>query len=217
MNISMKKDDLFDGIFTIDPNNSADKFLLALLTLLKVKSYNAITISELCAQANLSRKTFYKNFSSKEALLDYLYEDFVLAFHSYKFTPPNEITNEMEIDNLRYFTFWYHMREWVHVLVKNDLWFYINRITPYSDGLATPRNWGKYLTANSTAKEMLFEFFHTGRLQLVQWWCLHDFSMSPFEVASLVSFVVSGRLTEIKKLKNGAELSAPFRVQLTLL
>src|SRR5512146_975070 len=41
----------------------------ALLSLMKEKNYNAITVEEITAHANLGRTTFYLHYQDKEALL----------------------------------------------------------------------------------------------------------------------------------------------------
>ena len=41
----------------------------ALLSLMKEKDYNAITVEEITARANLGRTTFYLHYKDKEALL----------------------------------------------------------------------------------------------------------------------------------------------------
>ena len=43
----------------------------ALFTLMSIKPYNSITISELTKKADLSRRTFYRNFDSKDDVLQY--------------------------------------------------------------------------------------------------------------------------------------------------
>ena len=74
----------FHETLTVDQNNSSDQFLIALLNLMKEKSFFDISISELCHTAGLSRTTFYKFFQDKDALLDYLAEDLSLGFVAYK-------------------------------------------------------------------------------------------------------------------------------------
>ncbi|MFT8878555.1 MAG: TetR/AcrR family transcriptional regulator [Oenococcus sp.] len=43
----------------------------AFISLLQEKDYEVITISEIADRAQLSRRTFYRSFKSKEALVDY--------------------------------------------------------------------------------------------------------------------------------------------------
>jgi AcrR family transcriptional regulator len=50
---------------------SLDKTATALFALLREKNYSDITISEVCAQAGLTRKTFYRDFDSLDDVIDF--------------------------------------------------------------------------------------------------------------------------------------------------
>jgi len=50
---------------------SLDKTAAALFTLLREKDYGEITISEVCAKAGLTRKTFYRDFDSLDDVVDF--------------------------------------------------------------------------------------------------------------------------------------------------
>ena len=44
----------------------------ALLKLMKTKPYEEITVQEISDEADLVRRTFYRNFTSKNAILSYI-------------------------------------------------------------------------------------------------------------------------------------------------
>ena len=50
---------------------SKEALTTALLQLIKTKPYNEITITELTKTANVGRRTFYRNFESKDNILSY--------------------------------------------------------------------------------------------------------------------------------------------------
>ncbi len=56
-----------------------DKIKDALKSLLKEKSFKNVTITELVKKAGVSRTAFYRNYESKEAILDEILEVFVSA------------------------------------------------------------------------------------------------------------------------------------------
>ena len=64
--------------------HTAVKFDRALLTLLEKKSFDYITVSELCAEAGVNRSTFYLHYDNTCDLLQettaYLMEDFMSVF-----------------------------------------------------------------------------------------------------------------------------------------
>ena len=52
----------------------------ALAALLKRKPYSAITITELCREAAVGRKTFYRNFDAKEDVIDLILGELLEAY-----------------------------------------------------------------------------------------------------------------------------------------
>ena len=64
--------------------NTATKMDLALISLLKKKSFDYITVSEICETAGVNRSTFYLHYETVGDLLDetakYLLNDFFRIF-----------------------------------------------------------------------------------------------------------------------------------------
>ena len=52
----------------------------ALMALLRRKPYAAITVSELCQEAAIGRKTFYRNFDTKEDVIDLILGDLLETY-----------------------------------------------------------------------------------------------------------------------------------------
>ena len=169
----------------VDDKNTCDCFLAALLTLLKKKSYKDVSITELCTQANFSRKTFYDHFSTKDDLLDYLADDLALG---YRYT-------DNQSGTLHYFEFWYALKDWVSVLIENNLWDYvISQSTKQLLPLLREHEWDTMLGDYVNMKDMCIEFISAGQLRLVYLWYLEGFKKSPQELANLVNHIISGGL-----------------------
>ena len=189
----------FEEAFHVDHKNSSDVFLLALLELMQEKAYADISISELCRKAALSRNTFYKFFHDKDALLDYLKEDIALGFVEYKKTIVKEKLGSQMEAFVHYFAFWYQLRAWVDVLVKNDLFEKIAMPEERELSLLSPRNWDTYLIDTPHTMEMMQTFLAAGCVQLVKWWSNNGYEKTPAEMAELVVYTLSGRALNTKK------------------
>lgn len=74
----------------------------ALLQLLQTKQYADITIKDITDKAGVSRLTFYRNFESKDAILQTYYET---GFQKYLDTIDEDKTN-LEYALTQYYTFW---------------------------------------------------------------------------------------------------------------
>lgn len=78
---------------------SMDKIVSALFELLKTKPYDRITVSEICAQARIARKTFYRNFESKDAVVEQKMDRIFMDFSGkYDFT---------NVDARSMYVYWY--------------------------------------------------------------------------------------------------------------
>lgn len=90
----------------------------AFLALLENNSFSEITISEICIQADLSRRTFYRHFKSKEELLCYQIE--LLCFKYNDFFK-NEIDRRLPNVTRIFFGFWQEHKDFLLMLKKNHL------------------------------------------------------------------------------------------------
>ncbi len=91
----------------------------ALMELMKEKPYNKISITEICNKANLVRETFYRNFSSKDAVVKYcLEEKFDEFLDNIKIDKSNLTLYDMGIN---YFSYWKEEKEFLKILIENKL------------------------------------------------------------------------------------------------
>ncbi len=94
----------------------------ALFDLMKEKPYSIITVKEISDKAQLSRRTFYRNFKVKEDLLskytNYLFEDYIESI--------KEITDfSFNSTLINYFEFWNKHIDELELLKQNHLFFFI--------------------------------------------------------------------------------------------
>ena len=99
--------------------SSADRqrqFEAALLELMEHKNYSQISVQEICDRVGLSRKSFYRYFSSKEMCLTALVDHAILGYRTEPL-PDRELTDSLT----HYFCYWYHRRPLLEVLVREHL------------------------------------------------------------------------------------------------
>lgn len=87
----------------------------ALIRLMRKKHFSRITVTEICKEADIGRKTFYRNFEMKEDVIDFQLD----ALYEGYFT---EISRK-ELENcLHYhFSFLKSNMEYLTILYRNDL------------------------------------------------------------------------------------------------
>lgn len=94
----------------------------ALFNLMKEKSYTSISVKEIADKAQLSRRTFYRNFNVKEDLLSeyagYLFKDYADCINKFDSITIKEVL-------ITYFEFWNTHIDELKILNENHLFYSI--------------------------------------------------------------------------------------------
>lgn len=98
----------------------------ALLSVMKQYDYKEITVTQITQEAQLSRKTFYRLFSDKDAILTLCFENlFRQGFAKIKLYNIQHYWDVVQI----YFDFWEEQKELLFLFQKNNL---LHRLFEYS-------------------------------------------------------------------------------------
>lgn len=103
-------------------NRSQKAFINALLGLMKEKQYRDITVSELAETAGYDRRTYYRNFRNKDDIL-YLYCAVLLSDMTGIMMKKGSYTPESGF--LSYFEFWDKHRDFLMLLEKHGLLYFL--------------------------------------------------------------------------------------------
>ncbi|MDR3318793.1 MAG: TetR/AcrR family transcriptional regulator [Clostridiales bacterium] len=162
----------------------------ALARLLKEKHYAQITVTDICRKADIVRKTFYRNFSVKEDVINYILDN---RFSHFSLV----LDNEPKIDALRIFCDLYNMlleyKEFLVLFHNNGLFHIAARriaelmrdesIFTKTDRTKLNPKYYKYLTAQIVAT----------MVSIVETWIDDNFSDTPEEIARLTDDIMYGR------------------------
>lgn len=90
----------------------------ALFELMQSHDYSTITISQICRKSDLSRKTFYRHFTSKD---DILAKKFLLLLEEFlSMLPCSEPISFLDMSSA-YFEFWHKNKELLKLLKESQL------------------------------------------------------------------------------------------------
>ena len=92
-----------------------------LLAAMKTKRYEEITISDLCTQMGIPRKSFYRYFSSKDGALHALIDHTLLDFEQYTSLRPGLSQISADQDLRQFFEFWQRHRQLLDALERSGL------------------------------------------------------------------------------------------------
>ncbi|MFA6620488.1 MAG: TetR/AcrR family transcriptional regulator [Bacilli bacterium] len=95
---------------------SLDKTAAALFTLLREKDYGEITISEVCAKAGLTRKTFYRDFNSLDDVVDFA------VYARIKEYTPDSTPSSFQESAYRFFVFCAQRKEILSLFEKRGIY-----------------------------------------------------------------------------------------------
>lgn len=159
----------------------------SLKSLMETRPYKDITISEISDRAGLVRRTFYRNFDSKEDVLlayfDTLAQEFVARL--------NEIPVLTTSAALRVFFILCKENEQFLLSVKrsNMMGFmleYWNRVLPELHARMLDKIQNFPQTSNDITLEYLLAFNAGGTFNIILKWINEDFTISPDRLADLV-------------------------------
>lgn len=168
------------------PASTVSKNLLSLglLSLLQKKSYQTITITELCKKSDIARRTFYRNFTCIDDVLEYYIEDIIFEFKEEMKTYENE---NYQCVVTAYFTFWLRYAEFLEILNKNNLTHLI--FTQYIKCLIHMPFIANY-NRDSNMNEQIFScklaYSAGGLWSLLSYWCATGCIETPAELASII-------------------------------
>ena len=91
-----------------------------LLSAMQEKPFAEITVSSLCEQTGLSRKTFYRLFESKQDVLDSLIDRTLREYIRFSL-PQHLAVPGVSLDLLSYYYYWYERRDLLNALSKNGI------------------------------------------------------------------------------------------------
>lgn len=161
----------------------------ALLSLMQEKPFNQITITEICKRADLARRTFYRNFNSKEDILSLCIKEKVMDY-----IRECKNINDFSLPNISrvYFDFWKENLNFAQVLKKNDLLFLLiqeyNRYLPFihQEVLGDFANFGGQ---NELSYALLFSA--GGFWNILSRWLDEGASKSSDEMAAMVQNILN--------------------------
>lgn len=152
------------------------------------ENYGQITISNICDRAGISRKSFYRYFSSKEGCLYALIDHAIFDGAAYYLPDrPHEIDTRMIYE--RFFSYWKNKAALLDALDKNSMGLLLaERMLAYT---VNEEQEFRYLfrdMASESAERSIF--YISGILGLVLSWHKSGFSKGPSQMAAILSDMI---------------------------
>ena len=92
-----------------------------LLAAMSTHHYEEITVSDLCDQMNIPRKSFYRYFSSKDGALHALIDHTLLEFEGFAISDGTAVKRTYHMDLERFFRFWKAKKGLLDALARSGI------------------------------------------------------------------------------------------------
>lgn len=166
----------------------------ALLDLMEEKPYADITISEIAKRADLVRRTFYRNFSSKEAILEAHFKGLIADYLS-------ELPEEGEVSPytlaLNYFRFWQQHITFIRALQRNNLFHVLlSQIDDFVPGLNLKYKKSIIAGFSDTYFEYYTVFIAAGLWHMLEKWVAKGMVETPEAMAQIYSDLITPTRSE---------------------
>ncbi len=171
------------------PQSMLSKELItkALLELMQEKPYKQINISELTKRADLSRRTFYRHFTTIDEVLDYLLLDGVGKFTEFYL---NKHPQNLQSSMLTFFTYWETHKPFLLLLKKNGLLFLLlEKFLPEAHQKLAEK---MSVTKDCVNYEYVLCFCTGGMWNLLVSWLNEGATASPAEMSNIADDILSG-------------------------
>ncbi|GLB46494.1 TetR family transcriptional regulator [Philodulcilactobacillus myokoensis] len=156
-----------------------DKIINGFLELLKDHSYQEITIKDICKKASVSRMTYYRNFHTKEDLINYHFNQIFLVFIRRLATSHNK--SIIDIATI-FFTLIKEDQFVMKMIVRNHLsMILLNRLKYYIEGLIDEN----VLKTREESSKLLVSLIAGGLTEIIITWTEDDMKES---ISSLAIF-----------------------------
>lgn len=166
----------------------------ALNILLKEKSYNEITVTDIVNKANLGRTTFYRNFKTIDDVLRMKCDEKFLEFRNYCINYYQNYFNEDKTFLKPFLRFWYENSEIIELLMKaereniikeylsSEIYFFIKTSDIYNNEIIS-----KHLN-------YFVEIRVSNSISILTEWIKNNKNLSPDELSEIINSQVQESL-----------------------
>lgn len=167
-----------------------------LLLAMKTKRYEEITISDLCDQMGIPRKSFYRYFSSKDGALHALIDHMLMDFEHQSELLSGGTLGDVHQDLRKFFEFWQQRRHLLDALERSSLSGVLvqRAISQAQNEYAPPRSQTDQQTHRLQSHAITFAI--CGLMSMVTRWHRSGYTQTPAEMAKIASTLLTKPLIQ---------------------
>lgn len=162
-----------------------------LLSLMHIKPYDEISVSDLCEYMSIPRKSFYRYFSSKEGAFHALLDHTMLEYEGFNAVYASGDHRTLEKELTQFFLFWMEHKDLLDALSRNNLCgFLVERtLSHISTGQVIPL---RFLSDETQyARKQISLFCISGLMSIVLTWHSDGYPESAAHLAAITARLVT--------------------------
>lgn len=161
-----------------------------LLRVMNVTAFEDITISDLCQQLGIPRKSFYRYFSSKDGALHALIDHTLMEYEQFNAARPAD-SRSLNRDLETYFLFWLEKKPFLDALAKNGIsGLLFERSLQYvSSEAIMPRR--LFDTEAIKMRKHVISFTICGLMTMMLQWYTDGYRETPAEMAAIAARLIT--------------------------
>jgi AcrR family transcriptional regulator len=164
-----------------------------LLTLMREKSYDEISVTEICDRANMPRKSFYRYFDGKEGAMQSLLYHTMSEFNNVRFIDSTRKISE-EFEEL--FTFWKNKKEFLEAFDKSGLLGLLIE-SSVSFAMSEFGDVEKYMSESDSREKLIsYQFLICGIMTMMVNWYRSGFTETVPNIARCATRIITKPLFE---------------------
>lgn len=177
---------------------SKDFIVKSMIQLLQTNSFDVITISEICDNTQIVRKTFYNNFTSKEDVISYYSKNLLDEY----FEKVKKRSSTTTLDAARFFfEFGIQYKPELKIIINNNLYCIFEK----EFKLKLPEihkffSESEFANASPEDAKYLFSFMAAGAMQILEDWIISNKYKTSEDLTDQYFYILNN-LPRIKKDK----------------
>lgn len=156
-----------------------------LLSAMSIHQYDEISVSDLCDQMGIPRKSFYRYFSSKDGALHALIDHTLLEFEAFpnNLKPGEKKTYQKDLE--RFFLFWKSQKPLLDALERSNI-SGVLVLRTVSHAMSDAGSLNRFLPqSEKLAREHAITFGVCGLMSMMLSWHNSGYQMSPAQIADI--------------------------------
>ena len=168
-----------------------------LLAAMRTKRYEEITISDLCDQMGIPRKSFYRYFSGKDGALHALIDHTLLDFEQFAGILSGSGSDNIHQELRKFFEFWQQHRQFLDALERSGLSGVLvqRAISQAQNEYAAPRE--QVRPELRRIQSHAITFCTCGLMSMVTRWHRSGYAESPAELAQIAATLLTRPLIQV--------------------